>query len=100
MAPAFRFSTATGLTMQRVRSTGICDSLAGRTLALVGEIPLACNQTATESGPHHAGESGGHVARGRRHANAGRFEDLDLLGRGALSASDDGPRVTHTLSRR
>ena len=49
---------------------------------------------------HHARESRGHVARGRRDANAGGLERLDLLGRGALAARDDGAGVAHALAGR
>src|SRR3989442_1086627 len=74
ISPACRAFTASGLMIENVRSVN------GLTSALLLERF------------RHRGPD---VRRGLHHPDAGLFHRLHLLGRGALAAGDDGPRVAH-----
>src|SRR5580658_2819485 len=108
MEPALRFSTASGLTMQRVRSTGMCSFLWKVTSALLREIvgwrkttrPNSCEAWGLSDLRHHARQGARHGARVRGHARSGRFEGSDLLRCRPLPARDDGPGVAHALAGR
>src|ERR1022692_1169583 len=107
MAPLVRFSTASGLTMQRVRSTGMFSLLwlarASKGISAIAQGARDPDNRALAGRQaffHHADEGARHGARVRGNTRSCGLERTDLLGGRAFPARDDGPSVAHALARR